>query len=188
LYFSNSYFQVNHKTTFDDDGDIVDDSQLLKKSKEGRQYEMEGLTKEDSQEEENLPSGINLEKAKDILKAEDAYDLKKERERIRKMHKEKKRKEKEAKTGRKKGESEEEGVELDQSSNDGSERPNLDWLPDPDKIYGKEGAEESDSDASSVPEQKRRKVEVESDEDDYDESDRKDLADDELLAMQLLNS
>ncbi len=80
--------QANQKLKFDDEGEVVEDSSAHKMSTEGRQYE-----KEDA-------SGIDLEKAKTVLRAEDQFDRKKERERVRKMHKEKRRKAREARNKR----------------------------------------------------------------------------------------
>ena len=85
--------QANKKTTFDDDGNSVDDGTIYKVSKEGQMYE---------KDDEEQISGINFEKAKSILKAEDQFDKQKEKVRIKELHKEKKRKEKEAKNKRKK--------------------------------------------------------------------------------------
>jgi ATP-dependent RNA helicase DDX10/DBP4 len=92
--------------TFDEEGEIKDDSQLLKKSAKGKTYER--------LEDKDGPSGIDINVAKDILRAEDAYDLQKERQRVRQLHKEKKRKEKEAKNKRKKESEEDNGEELPQ--------------------------------------------------------------------------
>merc|ERR1712154_263553 len=77
--------------------------------------------------------------------------------------KEKKLKEKEAKGKRmSKAEKgalglEESGESEDGTDSDEEEGPNLDWLPDPDKIYGKQsgGCEEESSDGESEEESER---------------------------------
>merc|ERR1712025_728739 len=71
-----------------------------------------------------------------VLKAEDLYDKQIEREKIRIRKKEVEEEEKE---------SEESEIEND-SSDDG---PELDWLPDPDKVYGKEDVRIDDRNSSS---------------------------------------
>ncbi len=97
---------ANQKVTFGDEGEVVEDTATQKKSQEGLEYERE----------EAGYSGIDLAKAKAVLKAEDkAFDRKKERERIREMHKEKRRKEKEAKNRRRK-EQEEGGQDEEEES------------------------------------------------------------------------
>ncbi|XP_059098344.1 probable ATP-dependent RNA helicase DDX10, partial [Tigriopus californicus] len=100
-----------------------------KASKEGQLYE-------GNESSEKPGGGIDIEKAKMVLKAEDAFDRKTERARIKEVHKEKKRKEKELKNKRRKeqegeagedqdSEEEDEDVE-DEEEEDGKE-PNLDW-------------------------------------------------------------
>ena len=136
----------------------MEESNATKTSKEGREYD--GADGDD-----DGGGGIDMEKARAVLRAEDKFDREKERARLREARKEKKRKEREAKNKRgKKGETQEEQVgvfhwfqrkkalmeivffqdEAESSSNE-SGGPDLSWLPDPDKVYGKgKGEEESD--------------------------------------------
>merc|ERR1712183_439924 len=64
----------NTKIVFDDEGDVIADASKQKLSKEGQDYEAET--------NENLGGGINIEKAKEIMKAEDKFDKVSERARI----------------------------------------------------------------------------------------------------------
>ncbi|XP_015600173.1 probable ATP-dependent RNA helicase DDX10 isoform X2 [Cephus cinctus] len=182
----------NKKITFDEDGQERIDPTKSKVSELARQYENE----EDS--------GINIEKAKEILREEDRFDKQRFKDKIKEKHREQKRKLKETK---KKVESEEEsededaGVILGNGSGDESEaesnEPDLSWLPDPDKIYGKQ--ENSNSDKSSNDSEelesihsapKRKLVTQE----EHKKSTKKkpkltsDLQNDEELALQLLQS
>jgi len=113
----------------------------------GRQYENE------------LDSGINIEIAKQILREEDQFDKERFREKLREKRREEKRKLKAARRGET-----DEGKDMDNDNEDdedecnqdeedeysedeSGEGPDLSWLPDPDKIYGKQ--ENSDEKASA---------------------------------------
>ena len=113
----------NSKVMFDDEGDVKTDSAKMKVSEEGRLYEAETLEREGG--------GIDIERAKEILKAEDKFDKQAERARHKEMRKEKKRKEKEAR--KRKREDEDEGEE-EEGESDSGESVDLSWLPDPDKV------------------------------------------------------
>ena len=76
---------------FDDDGDADQDSVSQKVSEEGKKYEAE---------DEDF-GGINIDKAKSVLKAEDKFDKLLERQRIKARKLEEKRKAKEAKKRKK---------------------------------------------------------------------------------------
>ena len=129
----------NTKITFDDDGDVVIDGSKQKLSKEGQDYECD--------DEERIGGGIDINQAKEILKAEDKFDKASERARIKDKHKEAKKKLKEERARRKAAEKGDD--EKDEESDEGSE-PDLSWLPDPDKLYGKEeGNEENNDEAQS---------------------------------------
>jgi len=145
--------QANTKMNFDEAGEVVSEVTKQKLSKEGKEYEDEDL--------ERVGGGINIEKAKEVLKAEDKFDKATERARIKEKHKEDKRKQKEE-NRRKAKEERGEGSEGGGEESDYSE-PDLSWLPDPDKIYGKEGSgedpDESDSDTSD-DEQPAENVEI----------------------------
>ncbi|KAL0099103.1 hypothetical protein PUN28_020269 [Cardiocondyla obscurior] len=123
----------NKKTVFDDEGQELIDSTKMKMSELARQYENE------------VDSGINIEMAKQVLREEDQFDKVRFREKIKERHREEKRKLKMAKkeeTNDKEEEEEEEKEEGDadnySSESETSEGPDLSWLPDPDKIYGKQ--------------------------------------------------
>jgi len=120
--------QANSKVNFDEDGEVVSEATKQKLSKEGKDYEEDDA--------ERIGGGINIDKAKEVLKAEDKFDKATERARIKEKHKEDKRKQKEEnrrKAKEERGEGTDDGEESDFSE------PDLSWLPDPDKVYGKEG-------------------------------------------------
>ncbi|XP_012270888.1 probable ATP-dependent RNA helicase DDX10 isoform X2 [Orussus abietinus] len=129
----------NKKTTFDEEGQEVVDPTKSKVSELAKQYENEEH------------SGINIEVAKQILREEDRFDKQRFREKIKEKHKEEKRK---LKLNKKTAEDEQKQLEEDfeqsvadsEDESDG-EGPDLSWLPDPDKIYGK--IEHSDQERSS---------------------------------------
>merc|ERR1739838_20247 len=142
--------QANTKMNFDEEGEVISEATKQKQSKEGR-----------DDEADRVGGGINIQKAKEVLKAEDKFDKATERARIKEKHKEDKRKQKEE-NRRKAKEERGEGSEGGGEESDYSE-PDLSWLPDPDKIYGKEGSgedpDESDSDTSD-DEQPAENVEI----------------------------
>ncbi|XP_031841762.1 putative ATP-dependent RNA helicase DDX10 [Nomia melanderi] len=127
----------NKRTTFDEEGERVLDPTKVKVSDLARQYE---------NEEE---SGINIEIAKQVLREEDRFDKQRFRQKIKEKHKEEKRK---LKASKKKEDtdqfSDEENMEnIDDNNGSESEQsePDLSWLPDPDKIYGKENENNKDT-------------------------------------------
>merc|ERR1711874_260733 len=126
--------QANTVVRFGEEGETVSDGLKVKASEAGRKYEME--------DEERFGGGIDINRAKEILKEEDKHDKVTERARIRAAHKEQKRKEKDA-ARRKKNDQEEEDNE-DEGGSD-AESVDLSWLPDPDKVYGKQDDDNSDA-------------------------------------------
>ena len=140
----------NTKIVFDEEGDIVLDSAKQKQSKEGQVYE--------NDDGERQGGGIDIEQAKEILKAEDKFDKAAERARIKEKHKEEKRKQKEENARRKAEQSQGSDQEDAGSDDDDGSEPDLSWLPDPDKIYGKD--EEDDGQDSSEDEDDTETVEV----------------------------
>ena len=113
------------------------DAAKQKQSKEGQTY--------DEEEDENrLGGGIDITSAKQVLQAEDKFDKAAERARIKEKHKENKRKLKEESARRKAEKKGEDGDGSDEEE-EGSE-PDLSWLPDPDKLYGKEKDQDQSSD------------------------------------------
>lgn len=128
--------QINSKVKFDDEGQLVEES--LKTSDVGRQYE----------KEDESAAGIDFEKVRNVLKAEDEFDKKREKARVKQVHKEKKRKEKEAKNKREKAAQDDTVSSGEEAANSDSEdEPNLSWLPDPDKVYGKQHESEEESES-----------------------------------------
>merc|ERR1712098_164728 len=128
----------NTKITFDDEGDVVLDGSKHKVSKEGQDYECD--------KNDRVGGGIDINQAKEILKAEDKFDKASERARIKDKHKEAKKKLKEEKARRKAAEKRD---EEDEDDSDGGSEPDLSWLPDPDKLYGKEGEDEETNEESN---------------------------------------
>lgn len=128
----------NKKTVFDDEGQELVDSAKMKMSELARQYENE------------VDSGINIEMAKQILREEDQFDKQRFREKIKERHREEKRK---LKITKKAETNDEEGGDTGDdygSKSEASEDPDLSWLPDPDKIYGKQ--QDKDEEVSSANE------------------------------------
>merc|ERR1719418_172331 len=137
----------NTKIVFDVEGDVVLDAAKQKQSKEGQEYE--------DDDEEQLGGGINIDQAKEILKAEDKFDKAAERARIREKHKEDKRKLKEEKARRKASEKKDGSDEEEEGS-----EPDLSWLPDPDKLYADKTEEEEENSDGSCSDDETETVEV----------------------------
>ena len=197
---------ANTKIVFDDDGDVIADASKQKLSKEGQDYEAET--------NENLGGGINIEKAKEVLRAEDKFDKVSERARIKEKKKEEKRKQKEENRRLKAEKKTGEGEDEEEVSEGEESEPDLSWLPDPDKIYSDKQEADSDSESdretveikdkkrsltvikSVIPSKKRRLAETSSEDDQSDDDDDDDddvldtglsLGDDEDLALKLLS-
>ncbi|XP_018401908.1 PREDICTED: probable ATP-dependent RNA helicase DDX10 isoform X2 [Cyphomyrmex costatus] len=133
----------NKKTMFDDEGQELVDSAKIKMSELARQYENE------------IDSGINIEMAKQVLREEDQFDKQRFKEKIKEKHKEEKRKLKVAKKAEINDEEGEDAGDDYGTESEASEGPDLSWLPDPDKIYGKQDGDEEISSANeSVEDQK----------------------------------
>merc|ERR1711971_33832 len=129
--------KANVKINFDEEGEAVDDSTKQKVSVAGKKYE------EDV--EERLGGGIDIKKAKEIMTEEDRFDKATERARIKEKHREERRKKEENRRLSKaaRGEKKDEEDDVEEDEEDGSE-PDLSWLPDPDLLYGEEGADKDD--------------------------------------------
>lgn len=131
----------NHRILFTETGEAVENERKIRTTEEGRKYE------------EASDAGINLNEARTVMKAEDKIDRKLFREKIKAKHKEKRIKEKKLKKN-KESDEEDEGVAYSGSESDGS-KPDLSWLPDPDKIYGpknSEGSHEEDNESEEEEE------------------------------------
>ncbi|XP_018325343.1 probable ATP-dependent RNA helicase DDX10 [Agrilus planipennis] len=129
----------NKKIIFDDEGEAVVSSMKEKRSEIAREYENEDL------------GGIDLEKAKLVLKEEDKFDKQLFKEKVKAKHKEKKMKLKQQTQQRREEEEEKDGFE----TNSEEEQLDLTWLPDPDKIYGnkeEDGTNKKDNNSEYVVE------------------------------------
>ncbi|NWS09928.1 DDX10 helicase, partial [Pachyramphus minor] len=192
-------FKVNTKIVFTEDGELVQQWPPVQKS---------SLAKAD---EEDDATGINLDKAKEILREEDKFDKEEYRKKVKEKHREKRLKEKAARreARNKNTEAEEETVAF--LAHSGSEEEfDPSTLPDPDKY--KDSDEEQDSESedsyseleekggrkkrsysnSTTAEEmpvKRKKVKFSKAEDPYLPLDTGlSLAEDEELVLHLLNS
>ncbi|XP_032678348.1 probable ATP-dependent RNA helicase DDX10 [Odontomachus brunneus] len=146
---------ASKKTVFDEKGQELVDSARMKMSELARQYENE------------IDSGINIEISKQVLREEDQFDKQRHRERVRAKHKEEKMKLKadtlsltqitfylilnyKAKANTNKEETKEDADNDDVSEAESSENQDMSWLPDPDKIYGKQrNTDEEDTESST---------------------------------------
>lgn len=192
-------FKVNTKIVFTEDGELVQQWPPVQKS---------NLAQAD---EEDDASGINLDKAKEILREEDKFDKEEYRKKVKEKHREKRLKEKAARreARNKNAQVEEETVAF--LAHSGSEEEfDPSTLPDPDKY--KDSDEEQDSESedsyseleeksgrrkrsnsnSAIAEEmplKRKKVQFSQEEDPYLPLDTGlSLAEDEELVLHLLNS
>ncbi|XP_076184287.1 putative ATP-dependent RNA helicase DDX10 isoform X2 [Aptenodytes patagonicus] len=192
-------FKVNTKIVFTEDGELVQQWPPVQKS---------SLAKAD---EEDDASGINLDKAKEILREEDRFDKEEYRKKVKEKHREKRLKEKAARreARNKNAQAEEETVAF--LAHSGSEEEfDPSTLPDPDKY--KDSDEEQDSESedscseleeksgrkkrsysnSNAAEEmplKRKKAKFSQEEDPYLPLDTGlSLAEDEELVLHLLNS
>lgn len=122
------------------------DSAKMKMSKLARQYENE------------VDSGINIEMAKQVLREEDQFDKQRFREKVKERHKEEKRKLKIAKKVETNDEESEDASDDHGSESEDSEGPDLSWLPDPDKIYGKQQDEDKEISSANSEESEEESV------------------------------
>ncbi|KAL4709714.1 hypothetical protein ACJJTC_005517 [Scirpophaga incertulas] len=123
--------KVNTTVKFTEDGEVIADDKRDLKSELAKQLNNESV------------GGLDIEKAKEALQEEDKFDKIRFREKVKAKHKEQKRKLKN-KT------KEEDGEKDDFGSQSESDGPDLSWLPNPDKVYGKkESDEQSSSDGKS---------------------------------------
>ncbi|XP_011881923.1 PREDICTED: probable ATP-dependent RNA helicase DDX10 [Vollenhovia emeryi] len=179
----------NKKTMFDDKGQELVDSAKKKMSELAQQYENE------------VDSGINIEIAKQILREEDQFDKQRFRKKIKERHREEKKKLKHAKKAERNDKDEDAGEDYN-SESEASEGPDLSWLPDPDKIYGKQRDEneevssvnesiDEESDESTVHRPFKRKLITQEEHKGIKKKHKSDIADlqiDEELALQLIQN
>ncbi|NWW43507.1 DDX10 helicase, partial [Pedionomus torquatus] len=192
-------FKVNTKIVFTEDGELVQQWPPVQKS---------SLAHAD---EEDDTSGINLDKAKEILREEDKFDKEEYRKKIKEKHREKRLKEKAARreARNKNAEAEEETVAF-LAHNGSEEEFDPSTLPDPDKYKDSDEEQDSESeesyseleersgrkkrsysDSSTVEEMplKRKKAKFSQEDDPYLPLDTGlSLAEDEELVLHLLNS
>ncbi|NWV65659.1 DDX10 helicase, partial [Malurus elegans] len=192
-------FKVNTKVVFTEDGELVQQWPPVQKS---------NLAQAD---EEDDASGINLDKAKEILREEDKFDKEEYRKKVKEKHREKRLKEKAARreARNKNAQVEEETVAfLDHSGSEEEFDPST--LPDPDKYKNSDEEQDSESEdghseleeksgrrkrsysnsatAAEMP-LKRKKVQFSQEEDPYLPLDTGlSLAEDEELVLHLLSS
>lgn len=134
----------NTKVIFDEDGTEIDPLNKLK-SELGKEYE------------KSTESGIDIEKARELLREEDKFDKK----RFKQLMKEKRREKKMKLKGK-------DAAEQDDFGSDESDAgPDLSWLPDPSKLLAGERDDVSESDEDD---ERGREVVNSSDESDSDES------------------
>lgn len=192
----------NNKIQFDEDGNAKINTAKQLQSELAKEYE------------EADEGGIDIEKAKKLLREEDKFDRKRFKELVKLKHRETKKKLKKKKKVEEKDEEGEDEVGDDFESGD---EPDISWLPDYDKINGTSNEnnddsddaynfnddEENDSDESSIhklPAKLYEKHRANSESDDENEEERPkkkksrrdiaskfDLNDAEALAMSLLN-
>ncbi|KAK1207242.1 DDX10 helicase, partial [Pygoscelis papua] len=191
-------FKVNTKIVFTEDGELVQQWPPVQKS---------SLAKAD---EEDDASGINLDKAKEILREEDRFDKEEYRKKVKEKHREKRLKEKAARreARNKNAQAEEETVAF--LAHSGSEEEfDPSTLPDPDKykdsdeeqdsesedscseLEEKSGKKRSYSNSNAAEEMplKRKKAKFSQEEDPYLPLDTGlSLAEDEELVLHLLSS
>ncbi|XP_054020727.1 probable ATP-dependent RNA helicase DDX10 [Dryobates pubescens] len=192
-------FKVNTKIVFTEDGELVQQWPPVQKS---------SLVKGD---EEDDGSGINLDKAREILQEEDKFDKEEYRKKVKEKHREKRLKERAARreARNKSAQDEEETVAF--LAHSGSEEEfDPSTLPDPDKQKDSDEEQDSESEDSSseleeksgrkkrsygnsaVAEEippKRKKAKFIQEEDPYLPLDTGlSLAEDEELVLHLLNS
>lgn len=122
---------ANKKVVFDEEGTEYVDTAKQLQSDLGKAY--------DDDEE----GGINIERAKTLLREEDKFDKARFKLMVKARHKE-------AKTKSKLSGEQEQFDEF--GSDDESEGPDMSWLPDPDKIYDKNSVDRSDDEDDSYNE------------------------------------
>lgn len=116
--------KVNTKIKFTDEGEAIDDEKKDVKSQAAKLFLNEDV------------GGIDVDKAKEVLREEDKFDKIRFREKVKAKHREQKRKLK-----NKRKEEEENDEFGSQSESDG---PELSWLPDPDKVYSEKATSNED--------------------------------------------
>lgn len=122
--------KVNTKVKFTVEGEAINDEKKDVVSEVAKQFSKEDV------------GGIDIEKAKEVLREEDKFDKIRFREKVKAKHREQKRK---LKNKRK----DEEGERDEFGSQSESDGPDLSWLPDPDKVYSKKANSVEDAESGS---------------------------------------
>ena len=137
---------ANKKVVFTEDGEeIIDTAKTLQSD----------LAKHYANDEDG---GIDIEKAKNLLREEDKFDKARFKLLVKARHQEQKKS--------KKADGDQEQFD-DFGSDDESDVPDLSWLPDPDKVYSEQSDDDNDSDTEYRG--KHRQVVNSSDESDEEE-------------------
>ncbi|KAM4681799.1 putative ATP-dependent RNA helicase DDX10 [Amazona ochrocephala] len=130
-------FKVNTKIVFTEDGELVQQWPPVQKS---------SLAQAD---EEDDASGINLDKAKEILREEDKFDKEEYRKKVKEKHREKRLKEKAARREARNNNTQAEEETVAFLAHSGSEEEfDPSTLPDPDKYKDSDEEQNSESEDS----------------------------------------
>ena len=125
---------ANKKIQYDEDGKEVSNTAKQLQSDLAREYE------EDDEE-----GGINVEKAKELLREEDKFDKQRFKELVKQKHREQKNKSK-----KKKVPEDEDDDDIDEFESGSEEEPDVSWLPDYGKINGaSQGSDSSGNESYS---------------------------------------
>lgn len=119
----------NKKVEFDEEGNELETANTLK-SDLAKEYE------------KSAECGIDILKARELIKEEDKFDKERFKQMVKAKHREKKVKSKKDKN---------EQAEQDDfgSADEESDGPDMSWLPDPDKIYANKSSDVFDSESES---------------------------------------
>ncbi|XP_046565409.1 probable ATP-dependent RNA helicase DDX10 isoform X2 [Haliotis rubra] len=159
--------QLNTKIKFDDTGEEVSD--IYKKPQVKKTFE----------DDDDL-GGINIAAARQRLQEEDKFDKQLHREKVKLMHREERFKKKDER--RKKKQAAEELSDADAVLDTEAGESAIDFIPDPDKIYGPggfddDGDDDDDDDDDDRPSPAKRMRPASPDEE--EESDKEEESDDE---------
>lgn len=129
---------ANKKVVFDEEGKEVINTAKQLQSELAKEYQ------------DNDEGGIDIEKAKELLREEDKFDKQRFRELTKKKHREKKIKLKKQKAKEEEQDSDESEMQDDFGDSESDEGPDLSWIPDPGKLYNKDNdSPESDNEGFS---------------------------------------
>ncbi|XP_031627130.1 probable ATP-dependent RNA helicase DDX10 [Contarinia nasturtii] len=120
----------NTKVEFDEEGNELEKTNTLK-SELAKEYE------------KSAGSGIDILKARELIKEEDKFDKERFKKMVKAKHREKKLK------AKKQDGDDNDGEQDDFGSDAESDGPDLSWLPDPDKVFSNKNGDVSDSESES---------------------------------------